>query len=133
MTFADYCLFALGNKVLEDGRGVTLSFSSEFIDGLPIAGRFYQNVLALAPGVQDPDGDGNPNVNGARERDFKTSVSGISNVDPLTGKFLNQISADSIGIFRAEGGRPAGQIPVGRSPSAITAGSGSIWVARCSW
>jgi uncharacterized protein (TIGR00369 family) len=32
MTFADYCLFALGNKVLEAGRGVTLSFSSEFID-----------------------------------------------------------------------------------------------------
>ena len=32
MAFADYCLFALGNKVLEDGRGVTLSFSSEFLD-----------------------------------------------------------------------------------------------------
>lgn len=32
MAFADYCLFALGNKVLLDGRGVTLSFSSEFID-----------------------------------------------------------------------------------------------------
>jgi hypothetical protein len=32
MAFADYCLFALGNKLLLDGRGVTLSFSSEFID-----------------------------------------------------------------------------------------------------
>lgn len=32
MTFADYCLFAISNKVLVDGRGVTLSFSSEFID-----------------------------------------------------------------------------------------------------
>jgi uncharacterized protein (TIGR00369 family) len=32
MAFADYCLFALGNKALHDGRGVTLSFSSEFID-----------------------------------------------------------------------------------------------------
>ena len=32
MAFADYCLFALGNKILLDGRGVTLSFSSEFID-----------------------------------------------------------------------------------------------------
>ena len=31
MAFADYCLFALGHKVL-DGRAVTLSFSSEFID-----------------------------------------------------------------------------------------------------
>lgn len=34
MTFADYCLFALANKVLLDGRGVTLSFSSEFIDAV---------------------------------------------------------------------------------------------------
>lgn len=32
MAFADYCLFAIGNTVLLDGRGVTLSFSSEFID-----------------------------------------------------------------------------------------------------
>jgi uncharacterized protein (TIGR00369 family) len=32
MTFADYCLFAISNNVLVDGRGVTLSFSSEFID-----------------------------------------------------------------------------------------------------
>ena len=39
MAFADYCLFALGNKVLLDGRGVTLSFSSEFIDAA------YQGVM----------------------------------------------------------------------------------------
>lgn len=32
MTFADYCLFAIGSKALDSGRGVTLSFSSEFID-----------------------------------------------------------------------------------------------------
>ena len=32
LAFADYCLFALGNKILLDGGGVTLSFSSEFID-----------------------------------------------------------------------------------------------------
>lgn len=32
MAFADYCLFAIGNKVLADGRGVTLSFTSDFID-----------------------------------------------------------------------------------------------------
>ncbi|HZN54196.1 MAG TPA: TonB-dependent receptor [Candidatus Polarisedimenticolaceae bacterium] len=71
-------------------------FSSDFIQDLPVAGRFYQNVLALAPGVQDPDNDGNPNVNGARETDFKTQVGGISNVDPLTGTFLNLVTADSI-------------------------------------
>ena len=32
MTFADYCLFAIGNTVLKEDRGVTLSFTSEFLD-----------------------------------------------------------------------------------------------------
>lgn len=79
-----------------DQNQTSTRFSSDFIADLPVAGRFYQNVLALAPGVQDPDGDGNPNVNGARERDFKTQVGGISNVDPLTGTFLNLVTSDSI-------------------------------------
>jgi outer membrane receptor protein involved in Fe transport len=79
-----------------DSNESSTRFSSDFIQDLPVAGRFYQNVLSLAPGVQDPDGDGNPNVNGARERDFKTSVGGISNVDPLTGQFLNLVASDSI-------------------------------------
>jgi uncharacterized protein (TIGR00369 family) len=34
MTFADYCLFAIANTVLEEGRGVTLSFATEFIDAV---------------------------------------------------------------------------------------------------
>jgi hypothetical protein len=85
-----------GAAVDLDQNQTSTQFSSDFIADLPVAGRFYQNVLALAPGVQDPDGDGNPNVNGARERDFKTSVGGISNVDPLTGTFLNLVTSDSI-------------------------------------
>ena len=76
--------------------GGAVKFSADFIQELPVAGRFYQNVLALAPAVQRPDGDGNPNVSGARDRDFKTQVSGISNVDPLAGQFLNRVGADSI-------------------------------------
>ena len=62
--------------------------SASVVTDLPVQGRFYQNVLALAPGVQAPDGDGNPNVNGARERDFKTKIGGVSNVDPLTGAWV---------------------------------------------
>ncbi len=85
-----------GAQVDIDQNSTSTKFSSDFIADLPVAGRFYQNVLALAPGVQDPDGDGNPNVNGARERDFKTTVGGISNVDPLTGTFLNLVTSDSI-------------------------------------
>ena len=79
-----------------DQNETSTKFSSDFIADLPVAGRFYQNVLALAPGVHDDDKDGNPNVNGARERDFKTQVGGISNVDPLTGTFLNLVTSDSI-------------------------------------
>ena len=85
-----------GEQVDLDSNETSTEFSSDFIADLPIAGRFYQNVLSLVPGVQDPDKDGNPNVNGARERDFKTQVGGISNVDPLTGTFLNLVTTDSI-------------------------------------
>jgi hypothetical protein len=74
----------------------TTKFSEEFIDDLPVPGRFYQNVLTLAPGVQDADGDGNPNVHGSRNRDFKAEVGGISNVDPLTGQRMNQVNPNSI-------------------------------------
>jgi Ca-activated chloride channel family protein len=59
-------------------------------------GRFYQNVLNLAPGVQDADGDGNPNVHGGRDRDFKAVVGGVSNVDPLTGQLIVDVNPNSI-------------------------------------
>ncbi len=71
-------------------------FGDEFIENLPVKGRFYQNVLSLAAGVQDADGDGNPNVLGARDVDFKTQVNGISNQDPLTGKWMSYVNPDSI-------------------------------------
>jgi len=60
-------------------------FSDSFVSDLPVPGRMYQNVLTMAPGVQDADGDGNPNVHGSRSRDFETTVGGVSNVDALTG------------------------------------------------
>ena len=45
-----------------DKQRSSTRFSDDFISDLPVHGRFYQNVLTLAPGVQDSDGDGNPNV-----------------------------------------------------------------------
>ncbi len=71
-------------------------FSDDFIGDLPVAGRFYTNVLTLAPGVQDANNDGNPNVHGSRSRDFKAVVSGVANVDPLTGQQASQVNMDSI-------------------------------------
>lgn len=71
-------------------------FSDSFIGDLPVLDRFYQNVLTMAPGVQDADGDGNPNVHGSRTRDFQAVVSGVSNVDPLTGQWLSRVNPNSI-------------------------------------
>lgn len=71
-------------------------FSSEFLDAMPILGRNYQDVLTLAPGVSDVDGDGNPNIHGARDTDVLTLVDGISSTDPLTGKIGAQLNIESI-------------------------------------
>lgn len=81
---------------LDEGAENTVTFSDQFIEDLPVLGHSYQNVLTLAPGVNDSDGDGNPNVHGARERDFKATVDGVSNVDPLTGTFMSNINPDAI-------------------------------------
>ena len=72
------------------------NFSAEFIDALPILGRNYQDVLSLAPGVSDTDGDGNPNIHGARDTDVITLVDGVSTTDPYTGKVGQQLNIDSI-------------------------------------
>ena len=71
-------------------------FSSEFVDNLPILGRNYQDVLTLAPGVSDIDGDGSPNIHGARDTDVITLVDGVSTTDPLTGKIGAQLNIESI-------------------------------------
>ncbi len=72
-------------------------YSQEFIRDLPVQSRFYQNVLTLAPGAEDSDGDGDPNAHGTRERDFKANVSGVSHRDPMTGLVVNAVHMDSAG------------------------------------
>ncbi len=81
---------------LDEGGENKFSMSDNFVEDLPVLGRSYQNVLKLAPGVNDSNGDGNPNVHGARERDFKATVDGVSNVDPLTGTFMSNVNPDAI-------------------------------------
>ncbi|HEV8702165.1 MAG TPA: TonB-dependent receptor [Candidatus Polarisedimenticolia bacterium] len=71
-------------------------FTSEFIDSLPILGRDYQDVLTLAPGVTDVDGDGNPTIHGSRDVDVVTLVDGVSTNDPLTGKRGQELNLNSI-------------------------------------
>ena len=71
-------------------------FTAEFIESLPLLGRNYQDLLALAPGVSDVDGDGNPNIHGARDTDVVTLVDGVSTTDPLTGQIGAQLNIESI-------------------------------------
>ncbi|MCP3981241.1 MAG: TonB-dependent receptor [bacterium] len=79
-----------------DNQEKASRFDQEFLESLPVPGRFYQNMLPLAPGVNDADGDGNPNVHGGRKRNFKAVVGGVSNTDPLTGEWLARINSESI-------------------------------------
>ncbi|HKQ98987.1 MAG TPA: TonB-dependent receptor [Candidatus Polarisedimenticolia bacterium] len=75
---------------------VSTRLSSEFLDALPILGRDYQDTLTLAPGVSDVDGDGNPNIHGARDTDVLTQVDGVTTTDPLTGKIGARLNIESI-------------------------------------
>ena len=87
---------ATSDVVNTESTSTQTSISSEFIDALPILGRNYQDVLTLAPGVTDVDGDGNPNIHGARDTDTVTLVDGVSTVDPLTGKRGQELNINSI-------------------------------------
>jgi hypothetical protein len=79
-----------------DTTTTSTTFTSEFIDSLPILGRDYQDVLTLAPGVTDVDGDGNPTIHGSRDVDVVTLVDGVSTNDPLTGKRGQELNLNSI-------------------------------------
>jgi len=79
-----------------DTTAATAKFDETFIENLPVPGRFYQNILSLAPGVMDADGDGNPNVHGARTREFRGIIGGVSNTDPLTGEWFSYVNPASI-------------------------------------
>ena len=87
-----------GHADLVDTDSVVTStvFSSEFISGLPVLGRDYQDVLSLAPGVTDVNNTGNPNIHGARDTDMVTLVDGVSTTDPLTGYYGQQLNIESI-------------------------------------
>ena len=88
----------VGEKDLIDIEETTeiTTISDDFFSDLPVLGREYQQVLKLAPGFTDFDGDGNPNVHGARDTDFRMEVDGVSNQDPLTGTFSSFINPDAI-------------------------------------
>jgi hypothetical protein len=70
--------------------------NEEFIATLPLLGRSFTDLLTLAPGVTDTDGDGKPNVHGAREVDFQTRLDGVNVTDPFSGEDTSQINIEAI-------------------------------------
>jgi len=72
------------------------NLSSEFVAGLPVLGRDYQDFLTLAPGVTDVNETGNPNVHGARDTGIVTLVDGLSTTDPFTGYYGQSLNIESI-------------------------------------
>ena len=85
-----------GNVVDTESTKTSSSYNAEFIEGLPIIGHNYQDILTLAPGVTDTDGDGNPNVHGARSTGLQYRLDGGNITDPVSGTFGTNLNADII-------------------------------------
>jgi Mg-chelatase subunit ChlD len=93
----------------------SVQFNQESLEQLPVVGSSYQNVLTLAPGVTDSDGDGRPNVHAARDTGLKARLDGGNITDPVAGTSGQNLNHDIIqemevitaappGRSRAEGG-----------------------------
>jgi len=89
------------------GRPRTVEQALPMPEGVSFDGVFGTGgprSLAPSPGQDEPEdrvGSGanttaSRRVSGSRDRDFKGLVSGVSSVDPLTGKFVSQAASDSI-------------------------------------
>ena len=91
ITITDYA-----NIVDTDSTKTSSNYNSEFIEGLPIIGHNYQDILTLAPGVTDTDGDGNPNVHGSRDTGLQYRLDGGNITDPVSGTFGQNLNGDII-------------------------------------
>ena len=87
---------ARGAIVDLDTTSTGVTYSSEFIEGLPLVGRQFEDILTLTPGVTDADGDGTPNVHGARETSFQLRLDGTNVNNPLTGMIGQNVNIESI-------------------------------------
>ncbi|HXI01755.1 MAG TPA: TonB-dependent receptor, partial [Candidatus Saccharimonadales bacterium] len=82
--------------VASDSAASTTEIDAGSIETLPIVGRSYQSYTTLAPGVTDPDLDGNPNVEGSRETGMQYRLDGEDVTDPGSGTFGKNLNFDTI-------------------------------------
>jgi hypothetical protein len=122
-----------GDAVVLTDATTTTVFSKEFLEALPLLGRVYQDALVLAPGVTDSDGEGNPNINGARAEEVQTLQDDADTTDPLTGTFARSLDLEAIGEIAVTSsgapvsfGRAQGGFTELRTPSAANNLEGSV-------
>jgi len=89
-------VISTGSMVDTESTKTSTTFNTEFIDGLPLIGRNFQDILTLTPGVTDTDGDGNPNVQGARATGLQIRLDGGNITDPVSGTFGQNLNLDAI-------------------------------------
>src|SRR5687768_1747766 len=80
--------------------------SSEKIDGLPLNGRSFIGLAALAPGVALPPASQLPRINGGRPRTNEYLFDGISVLQPEPGQVAYFPTIDAIQEFRIETNSP---------------------------
>jgi len=87
-----------------DAAMATTQFSADFVQELPVPGRFYQNVVSIAPGAEGESADGI--VHGSRDRDFNALVAGQT--APNSIEEMEVITAGAqVEYSRAQGGAKA--------------------------
>jgi hypothetical protein len=69
---------------------------ADMIQRLPLVGRSYADLLTLAPGVTDVDGDGVPNVQGARATGVQYRLDGADITDPAGAGTTVGLDLDAI-------------------------------------
>jgi len=82
--------------VNQNSAAVGDQFDADFIDSLPLGARDYQSVAALAPGVTDSTGTGNPSAMGGSLFDNQYNIDGFNTTDPVSGTFGTNFSFDAI-------------------------------------
>jgi len=87
---------AQGPIVDTSSTKTSTTYNTEFIEGLPLLGRRFSDLLTLAPGVTDADGDGHPNVRGARDTGLQIRLDGSNVTDPLTGQIGQDVNLETI-------------------------------------
>ena len=121
---------------VDPGSTLTKSvYPAEFTDALPIIGHQYQDTLALAPGVSDLDGDGDPVVHGSRETSVRFAFDSGDTSDPATGSWgqnLDPLAIDSLSLITAgapaEYGRAMGGFADVTSRSGGNDFAGRLWI-----